>query len=187
MQTGHEMFVHELNDMMDAERQLVDILQQNAEDSSRGDLKKAFEDHRKQTEGQVERLEQCFELLGEQPEETECHGIRGLAAEKQAFEEEDPSEDLIDVFNVEAGVKAESYEICSYESLIDMARQMKHNQVAKLLGQNLKEEQATLRKMEAFRKKVKPNQLMSEEEEERAQDRGSSRSTRSSSRRKRAA
>lgn len=187
MQTGHEMFVHELNDMMDAERQLVDILQQNADDSSRSDLKKAFEDHRTQTEGQLERLEQCFELLGEQPEETECHGIRGLAAEKQAFTEEDPSEDLIDVFNVEAGVKAESYEICSYQSLIDMARDMKHNQVAKLLGQNLKEEQATLRKMEGFRKKVKPNQMMSKEEEEQAEERGRSRSTRSSSRRKRAA
>jgi ferritin-like metal-binding protein YciE len=187
MQTGHEMFVHELNDMMDAERQLVNILQQNADDSSRNDLKKAFEEHRKQTEGQIERLEQCFELLGEGQEETECHGIRGLAAEKEAFKEEDPSEDLIDVFNVEAGIKAESYEICSYESLVDMAREMKHTQVAKLLRQNLKEEQATLRKMEGFAKKVKPNQMMSEEEEERARERQGARSSGSSSRRRRAA
>jgi len=184
MHTGHEMFVHELNDMMDAERQLLDILQQNAEESSRGDLRKAFAEHRKQTEGQIERLEQCFELLGEDQQDTECHGIKGLAAEKEAFTQEDPSEDLVDVFNVEAGVKAESYEICSYESLIEMAREMKHSQVAKLLGQNLKEEQATLRKMEAFRKKVKPNQLMSEEEEEQVQDREGSRGTRSSSRKR---
>ncbi len=85
MQTGHELFVHGLSDMMDGERQLVDILQENADDSSRGDLKKAFEQHRKQTEGQIERLEQCFDLLGEQAEDTECHGIRGLAEEKRAF------------------------------------------------------------------------------------------------------
>src|SRR6266480_3934758 len=100
MQTGHELFVHGLNDMMDAERQLVDALQENANDSSRAELKKAFDQHRRETEGQIERLRQSFELLGEEPEDTECHGIRGLIAEKKAFTEEDPSEDLIDVLGI---------------------------------------------------------------------------------------
>lgn len=168
MQTGHEFFVHGLNDMMDAERQLVEALEEMANDSSRSDLQKAFQQHRKQTEGQIERLQQCFQLLGEQPEETECHGIRGLIEEKKAFTEENPSEDLIDVFNVGAGIKAESYEICEYESLIDMAREMKHTKVAQLLGQNLKEEKATLKKMESFSNKVKPNEMMTEEQEKKA-------------------
>jgi ferritin-like metal-binding protein YciE len=181
MQTGHELFVHGLNDMMDAERQLVEALQVNANDSSRAELKKAFEQHRRETEGQIERLQQCFELLGEEPEQTECHGIRGLIAEKKAFTEESPSEDLIDVFNVGAAIKAESYEICEYESLIDMAREMKHTKVAQLLGQNLKEEKATLKKMEAFSEKVKPNQMMSEEQEQKVS------ATMKSSPRKRAA
>src|SRR5436305_10826975 len=110
METGHELFVHGLNDMLDGERQLVDALGENASDSSRGELKKAFEQHRKQTQGQVERLQRCFELLGDEPEQTECHGIRGLIAEKKAFTEEDPAEDLIDVFNVGAAIKVESYE-----------------------------------------------------------------------------
>ena len=168
MQTGHELFVHGLNDMMDAERQLVEALEELAGDSSRADLKKAFEQHRRETEGQVERLQQCFDLLGEEVEETECHGIRGLIAEKTAFSEEDPSDDLVDVFNVGAAIKAESYEICEYESLIDMAREMKHSKVAQLLNQNLKEEKATLKKMEAFSEKVKPNEMMNEEQEKRA-------------------
>jgi ferritin-like metal-binding protein YciE len=197
MQTGHELFVHGLNDMMDAEHQLVEALEELASDSSNPQLKKAFEQHRAETEGQVERLEQCFELLGEEQEETECHGIRGIVAEKKSFSEEDPSEDLIDVFNVGAAIKSETYEICEYESLIDMAREMKHTKVAQLLSQNLKEEQATLKKMESFHKKIKPEQMMSEEEEEQASQsersssgsrsgaRASSRST--SSRRKRAA
>jgi ferritin-like metal-binding protein YciE len=197
MQTGHELFVHGLNDMLDAERQLVEALEELASDSSNPQLKKAFEQHREETEGHVERLEQCFELLGEEQEETECHGIRGIVAEKKSFSEEDPSEDLIDVFNVGAAIKSETYEICEYESLIDMAREMKHTKVAQLLSQNLKEEQATLKKMESFHKKIKPEQMMSEEEEEQASQsqrsssgsrsgaRASSRST--SSRRKRAA
>jgi ferritin-like metal-binding protein YciE len=168
MQTGHELFVHGLNDMMDGERQLVEALEELASDSSRSDLKKAFEQHRRETEGQVERLEQCFELLGEESQETECHGIRGLISEKKAFSEEDPSEDLMDVFNVGAAIKAESYEICEYESLIDMARQMKHTKVAQLLNRNLKEEKATLKKMEAFSERVKPKEMMSEEQEEKA-------------------
>jgi ferritin-like metal-binding protein YciE len=50
MQTGHELFVHGLNDMMDAEQQLVEALEENANDSSRADLKRAFEQHRKKTE-----------------------------------------------------------------------------------------------------------------------------------------
>jgi ferritin-like metal-binding protein YciE len=168
METGHELFVHGLNDMLDAEHQLVDALEENANDSSRADLKKAFEQHRKETEGHIERLEKCFQFLGEETEETECHGIRGLIAEKKAFSEENPSEDLIDVFNVGAAIKAESYEICEYESLIDLAREMKHTKVAQLLNQNLKEEKATLKKMEAFSRKVKPSQLMNEEQQGKA-------------------
>ena len=168
MQTGHEFFVHGLNDMMDAERRLLDALEESANDSSRPDLKRAFEQHRRETEGQVKRLEQCFEVLGEEQEPTECYGVRGLIAEKKAFAEEDPSEDLIDVFNVGAGIKAESYEICEYESLIDLAREMKHTKVAQLLGQNLKEEKATLKKMEVFSGKIKPKELMNEDQKQKA-------------------
>lgn len=182
METGHELFIHGLQDMLDAEHQLVTALEENAGDSSRPDLKKAFEQHRDQTEGHIERLEQCFELLGEEAETTECHGIRGIIEEKKSFSEEDPSEDIMDVFLVEAGTKAETYEICSYTSLIDLAREMKHTKVAKLLNQNLKEEQSTLRKMEGFSKKIKPENMMSEEQEEKA-----SSSRRKSSSRKRAA
>lgn len=72
------------------------------------------------------------------------------------------------MFHVVAAIKAESYEICEYKSLIDMAREMKHSKVAQLLGQNLKEEQATLRKMEGFSKKIKPERMMSDEQEQKA-------------------
>ena len=169
MQTGHELFIHELGDMLDAEHRLVEALGENAEDSSRQELKKAFEQHRVETEGQVERLEQCFELLGEEAEETECHGIQGLLDEKEAFSSEEPTPDLIDVFNVGAAIKVESYEICAYESLINMAKEMKHTKVAQLLSQNLKEERAALKKMQALSAKIKPNQMMSEEEQEQAE------------------
>ena len=168
MNTGHELFVHGLNDIMDAEKQLVKALEENAADTSRPELKKAFDQHRRETQGQIARLQQCFELLGEKQKQSECHGIGGLIEEKKAFAEEDPSDDLMDVFNVGAAIKVESYEICEYESLIDLAREMKHTQAAKLLSQNLKEEKATLRKMEAFSRRVKPNEMMNEEQQRKA-------------------
>lgn len=173
MQTAHEFFVHELKDMLDAERKLVEALGKQAEECSRPDLQKAFESHRAQTEKQVERLEQVFESIGEEPEETECKGIKGLIEEHDTFlEEEEPSEDLIDIFNVGAASKVERYEISAYEGLIRLADMMEHKKASKLLNQNLKEEQQTLKKMEGFSKKLKPEQMGMEEEEEETMEYG---------------
>jgi ferritin-like metal-binding protein YciE len=182
MQTAHELFLHELADMLDAERKLVEALGEQAESASNPQLQKAFTAHQAQTEKQVQRLEQVFEQLGEQPEETECKGLKGLLEEYETFKnEEEPSEDLLDVFSIGAASKVESYEINGYESLIAMARDMGHNKAVKLLQQNLKEEQATLKKMQAFSKKIKPEQSGMEEEEEesgRKQSRSSGRKSR---------
>ena len=167
MQTANELFVHELTDMLDAEQKLVEALGTQAEESSRPDLQKAFESHQQQTQKQVERLQQCFDLLDEEAEETECKGIAGIIAEHDTFkEEEEPSEDLMDIFNVGAAAKVESYEIAAYESLINLAQQLEQSKIERLLNQNLKEEQQTLKKMQGFAKKLKPQQLEMEEEEE---------------------
>ena len=167
MQTAHELFIHELNDMLDAERKLVEALGKQAEESSRPDLKKAFESHQEQTQKQVERLEECFDSIDEEPEERECKGIQGLIDEHDSFmDEEDPSEDLIDIFNVGAGTKIERYEISAYEGLIRLADLMEHKKASKLLSQNLKEEEQTLKKLESFSKKLKPEKMGMDEEEE---------------------
>ena len=154
MQTAHEFFIHELGDMLDAEQKLVEALGEQAEESSRPELQKAFQAHQAQTEKQVDRLHQVFESIEEQPEETECKGLKGLIEEHDSFKEEDPSEDLMDIFNVVAATKVERYEISSYESLIRLAQLMGHKKAVKLLNQNLKEEQQTLKKMEGFSKKA---------------------------------
>ena len=199
MQTAHEMFIHELQDLLDAEQQLVEALGKQAEESSRPDLQKAFQSHRAQTEKQVDRLRQVFESIEEEAEEVECDGIRGLIKEHDSFiEEEDPAEDLIDIFNTVAAAKVESYEIQAYQSVIRLADIMGHKKASKLLNQSLKEEQQTLKKMEAFSKKLKPQNLgMGEEEGEEMENenagdeegaaRKQSRSANSRSRRGRAA
>lgn len=185
MQTAHELFLHEMSDMLDAEQKLVEALGEQAQESSNPQVKKAFEMHQRQTEGQVRRLQQAFQALGEEPEQTECAGMKGLKEEHDNFKEEDPSEDILDIFNVGAAKKVERYEITAYESLIQLATEMGHNKAVKLLRQNLKEEQATLKKMEAFSKRLKPEQMGMGEEEEMEQSQKKSSSKKSG--RKRAA
>lgn len=175
MQTAHEFFLHELGDMLDAEQKLVQALGDQAEESSRPELQKAFQGHQAQTEKQVERLRQVFQSVDAEPEETECKGLKGLIEEHDSFKEEDPSEDLMDIFNVGAATKVERYEISSYESLIRLAELMGHKKAAKLLNQNLKEEQQTLTKMEGFSKKLKPENLGMEDMEGEEETGGSSR------------
>ena len=171
MQTAHELFIHELQDMLDAEQNLVEALGAQAEESSRPDLQKAFQSHQAQTQKQVERLQQVFESIGEEAEEVECKGIRGLIEEHDTFkEEEDPAEDVMDIFNVGAASKVESYEICAYESLIRLAGLMGHTKAERLLNQNLKEEQATLKKMQAFSKKLKPANIGMEKKKKKKTD-----------------
>jgi len=166
MQTAHELFLHGLSDMLDAERKLVEALGEQAEGAAHPQLQKAFLAHQTQTEKQVQRLEQVFEQLGDEPQETECKGLNGLLEELETFKEEGPSEDILDVFSIGAAMKVESYEINAYESLIRLATDMEHTKAVRLLQQNLKEEQATWKKLDGLAKKIKPERTGHEEEAE---------------------
>jgi ferritin-like metal-binding protein YciE len=168
METAHELMVHGLNQMLDVEQKLVDALAELEEKSSRPELKKAFSIHRQQTEKHVERLGQVFEELEETPEQTESKGIRGLLDEAQTFMEQNPSEDLVNVFNILAAIKAETYEISGYEALIQLATGMRHRKAVQLMTQNLRDEQQTLKKMQGFTKKIKPERSGMEEQEQPA-------------------
>jgi ferritin-like metal-binding protein YciE len=191
MQNARELFIHELTDMLDAERKLIDALGQLAEDhSEEPQLQKAYQSHQAQTEKQAERIQQIFQEVGEQPEESECKGIKGLIEERDSFKEEDPANDILAIFDVGAAIKVESYEMNAYESLIRLAEQLDMNKAVRLLKQNLKEEQQTRTKLEAMGRKLKPDNLGMEgeetEEEERLARRGAA-SARGKGRSRRAA
>lgn len=183
IQTAHELYIHELNDMLSAEQQLVEALAQQAEMANNAQLKKAFESHRNQTMKQVERLQQCFAEIGEQPQPEECKGIKGLIEEFQSFaKEKGPSPDILDHVACGAAAKVEDYEICAYESLIELAESMEHTKAVRLLNQSLKEEESTLEKMERFGEKLQPEEtgMEIEEEEEQTSQRSSGRKKQSS-------
>jgi ferritin-like metal-binding protein YciE len=167
MRNAHELFLHELSDVLDAEHRIVETLSQQVEESSNAALQNAFKSHQNQTEAQIDRLEQCFDLIEEEAQETECAGIKGLTEEHESMIGENPSPDILDVFNVAAAIKVERYEISSYESLIRLAELLKQTKIVRLLKQNLKEEEQTLKKMSAFAVKVKPESLHASDQEQK--------------------
>ena len=182
MQTAKELFIHELTDMLDAEQKLVEALGQLADDhSEQPQLQKNFQSHQAQTEKQVQRIQQVFEELGEEPEQSECKGMKGLIEERDSFkQEQDPADDILAIFDVGAAIKVENYEISAYNSLIELAEQLELNKAVKLLNQSLKEEEQTRTKMEAMSRKLKPENLGMEEEGEEMGEEEESRPSRKS-------
>jgi ferritin-like metal-binding protein YciE len=183
MQSAKELFIHELTDMLDAEQKLVTALGELAEDhADEPQLQKGFQAHQGQTEKQVGRLQQIFKQIGEEAEQSECKGMKGLLEERNWFkEQEEPADDILSIFDVGAAIKVESYEISAYNSLIELAKQLDLAKAIRLLNQNLKEEQQTKTKLEAISRKLKPDNLgMEEEGEEIEQERPARRSAASS-------
>jgi ferritin-like metal-binding protein YciE len=135
-------------------------------ESSDREIKKGFVQHRKETQGQIKRLERIFKTLGKKPESEPCPGIEGLIKEKKVFMREKPSEELLEFFNIGAAQKTERYEITSYESLIDMADKLGLTEAVELLEQNLQEEEATLNKLKMIASDFDVAEEGDEEEEE---------------------
>jgi ferritin-like metal-binding protein YciE len=150
MESIEELFEHELNDILAGEQALVDALEQMAQESSDRDIKKAYTQHRKETQGHIKRIEKIFRSLGQKPEAESCPGIEGLIKEKKYFMRKKPTAELLEFFNVGAAQKVERYEITSYESLIDMADKLGLTNAVELLEENLQEEEAALNKLKAI-------------------------------------
>jgi ferritin-like metal-binding protein YciE len=150
MNTFEDLFEHGLEDIYYAEGQLLDVLEELAEQTEHEQIATAFREHREETERHVKRLEEVFEMIGELPEEEECEGINGLIKEHEGFLEEDPSQDVLDHFNLGAAEKSEHYEIAAYGNLAHLANQLGMDEAAQLLGKNLEEEQAMLGHLETL-------------------------------------
>src|SRR3954452_4855078 len=112
----HDLFVDELKDVYNAEKQLVRALPRMARAASNPQLRKAFEQHLRQTEGHVARLERIFKELGAPARGKRCKGMEGLIEEgKEVMEEHEGS--VLDAGLISAGQRVEHYEIAAYGCL----------------------------------------------------------------------
>jgi ferritin-like metal-binding protein YciE len=138
--TLHDAFIDELRDAYDGEKQLIKALPKLAKAASSPKLRTAFETHLEETRGQVERLEQVFEQLGERARGKHCDGLEGIIEEGKAVMEESFDESTMDACLIAAGQRAEHYEMAAYGTLVAWARAMGHDEVADLLQATLDEE-----------------------------------------------
>jgi ferritin-like metal-binding protein YciE len=142
-QITSRLFIDELRDAYDAEKQLTKALPKLACAATSEQLWAAFEEHLTEAQGHVTRLEEIFATLEERPRGKHCDGIAGIIEEgKSLLLEEDIDDSARDACLIAAGQRAEHYEMAAYGSLIAWARAMEHDEAADLLEQNLEEEKA---------------------------------------------
>lgn len=140
MKTMDDLFYALLQDVYYAEKQLLKALNKMAKKATNPELEQAFSDHRTETEGQVERLEQVFEMIDKRARGKKCDAILGIIAEGDEVMEEAEEDHVLDAGLVGAGQAAEHYEIARYGTLIAWAKQLGKPQIARLLHQTLEEE-----------------------------------------------
>jgi ferritin-like metal-binding protein YciE len=139
-----KLFVDSLKDIYWAEKHLLKALPKMQKSATTEELKEAIGEHITQTEGQVQRLEQVFELMGSKAQAKKCDGMEGLIKEGESIMEETEDGSMTrDVGIIAAAQKVEHYEIATYGTLAQLARTMGQEDAAALLDETLEEEKQT--------------------------------------------
>jgi ferritin-like metal-binding protein YciE len=140
LDTLQKLYVEELRDLYNAENQLLKALPKMAKGASSEELKNALQNHLRQTEGHVERLEQVFEELDQAPKGKTCRAMKGLIQEGSEILKEDGEESVLDAGIIVAAQKVEHYEIAAYGSVRTFAKLLGQEKAAELLQTTLDEE-----------------------------------------------
>ncbi|AWU95579.1 DUF892 family protein [Azospirillum melinis] len=142
-----DLLIEELQDAYSSETQILEALPAMADAASSPQLKQAFQTHLQETDGQVKRLEQIFQILQADPAGNTCEATQGLIEEAEEIMDQGLSPEVLDVALIMAAQKVEHYEIASYGSLRTLAETCGMTDVAKLLDETLSEEKATDEKL----------------------------------------
>jgi ferritin-like metal-binding protein YciE len=138
-----DLYLEQLKDLYSAETQLVDALPKMAEAASAQDLKKGFNDHLKQTQEHVKRLERIFKDLGEDAKGETCEGMKGLIKEGSSMAKMKGEDAARDAGLIAAAQRVEHYEIAAYGTVRTYAELLGHDQHVTLLEKTLNEEEET--------------------------------------------
>ncbi len=147
MRTLEDLFLDELKDIYDSEKRITKALPKMAKAASTDELREAFQSHLRETEQQVKRLEQIFELLEKPARGKKCEAMEGLIEEGKELMEEDADEAVLDAGLICAAQKVEHYEMAAYGTLVTRSKILGYNRATKLLEQTLAEEKAADEKL----------------------------------------
>jgi ferritin-like metal-binding protein YciE len=147
IESMRDLFLEQIQDLYDAEQRLTKALPEMAEATTSSELRRAFEDHLTETEGQITRLERVFTELGEEPKGTTCDAMKGLIKEGDNVADDIDRSPLRDAALIAAANRVEHYEIAAYGSARSFAQSLGMEQAASLLEQTLREEKAADEKL----------------------------------------
>jgi ferritin-like metal-binding protein YciE len=147
IKTMNDLFVHQLQDIYYAEKQLVKALPKMAEKATDKQLKQGFLTHLDETKTHVRRLEEVFRMHGAEVRAVDCPAIDGIIEEADDVAGEIADKAVLDAALINAAQAAEHYEITRYGSLIAWARQLGRNDCASILQKTLDEEKITDQKL----------------------------------------
>jgi ferritin-like metal-binding protein YciE len=139
----NDLFLDTLKDIYYAEKQILKSLPKMAKATTSGQLRAAFEKHDDETEGQIERLEEIFELLGKPARGKKCDAIEGILDEGKEIMEEYKGTSALDAGLLAAAQAVEHYEISRYGTLKSWAAKLTMASAVRLLDQTLAEEKKT--------------------------------------------
>jgi ferritin-like metal-binding protein YciE len=164
-----ELFVEELRDVYDAEKQLTKALPKMAKAAESQELRTAFEEHLEITRMHVERAEEVFKLLGIAARGKPCEGMKGLIEEGSEVIEELDKGSVLDAALIASAQKVEHYEIATYGTLATFAEVLNLQDAKDLLGQTLEEEKEADEKLTGIAGQINP-EAETEEEGEREEE-----------------
>jgi len=147
IKTMNDLFLHQLQDIYYAEKQLVKALPKMAEKATDKQLKQGFLTHLEETRTHVQRLEEVFRMHGADVKAVDCPAIDGIIEEADEVAGEVADKSVLDAALINAAQAAEHYEIVRYGSLIAWAKQLGRNDCASVLQKTLEEEKATDKKL----------------------------------------
>jgi ferritin-like metal-binding protein YciE len=135
-----DLLFEELRDLYSAEMQLIDALPKMAEAATSRELKSAFKHHLEETRGQISRLENIFQQMGEKSSGETCEAMKGLIREGEVLVKAEGDPDVRDAGLIGAAQRVEHYEIAGYGTARSLARRLGENEMAETLQQTLNEE-----------------------------------------------
>ncbi len=145
--TFDDLFVHTLRDIYYAEKQILKALPKLIEKATNPQLKQGLEQHRRETEGHVQRLEQVFKMHGVEAKAVDCPAIDGIIKESNEIAGDISDKEVLDAAIVAACQAVEHYEITRYGTLVEWAKQLGRPDCASVLVQTLQEEKAADEKL----------------------------------------
>lgn len=148
------LFIEQLKDLYSAENQIIRALPKMANAATSKELKKAFENHLRETEGQVERLVQICNIVGSNPKGKTCEGIKGVLEEGASMLHDAAEGDVRDAAMISAAQRVEHYEMAAYGTVRTYAQLLGQTQCAELLDETLEEEKAADQKLTSIAGKI---------------------------------